>query len=196
MNNIFDSIGFGVNNLLLTPTTYFIKKINGSSRIFIYYDKDIFEDTVILSASQLIGEDITPWEYHYNTMHDETIIYDTIENIAIPIYPVPKSTKIVGLKRMDIGTFYNYHLPLDYDVNNNYTYDWYIVGNANFGQGTNGVVEILDGGKSVDIFFNDIDTITLKCKITNQNGCFRWIIKNLYPGTATKKLMIVRYPYF
>jgi hypothetical protein len=209
MNNIFGSIGLvnidvnsKFNNPLLTPTTYFIRTINGVNRTFIYYDSDVFDDMVVLSASLLIGVDETPWKYHYNTMHDENLgssgtAWKAIEDIAIPIYPVPKRTHIEGLRRMDVNTTHNYNIPNDYDINDLFTYDWYILGDgANFGSGTSGSTIILDGDKNVDITFNIIDTITLKCKISNPSGCYRWIIRKLYPGTLVKKLMVVRYPYF
>lgn len=187
------------NSPILTPKSKFIRTINGFRRNIIYYDPDIFDETVLLSASLLIGQDEIPWKEHYNTTHDEdTGISGTdwkpLEDITIAIYPRPKRTQIKGLKRMDVGSTQNYFVPNTYDISNNFTYDWYIEGSALFTN--NNSTTYLNAGKNVNIIFNDIDTITLKLKITNQAGCFRWIIRNLYSGTATKQLLVVRYPYF
>lgn len=201
MSNFTQSGLLGVGNPVSTPSSTFIRKVNGVNRTFIYYDPDIFNDTIILSCSLLIGEDQTPWYFHYNTTHDEDLgtsgtSWKTLEEICIPIYPKPKSTKIIGQKRMNVGDTLNYHISSPYDSNNIFTYDWFIDGNADFiNAGTNSHIK-LNAGKSVDINFPVIDTITLKCKISNPSGCFRWIIYNLYPGTLTKKLLVVRYPYF
>lgn len=206
-NNISGTIGLvnininsNFNSPILTPSSFFIRTIRGVRRNVIYYDPDIFDDMVILSASLLIGTDETPWINHYNTIHDEDLgisgtNWKTLEEIAIPIYPKPKKTKIEGVRRMDINTTHDYNVPTNYDINNLFTYDWYLVGSGNFPQNSNQQT-FLNGGKSVKVNFTDIDTVTLKLKISNPAGCFRWIIINLYPGTLTKKLLVVRYPYF
>ncbi len=188
------------NSPFLTPSSYFVRTINGVRRTTVYYDSDLFDDLIILSVSLLIGSDDIPFHYHYNTVHDEDTgtsgtAWKALEEIAIPIYPRPKRTKIIGQRRMDVGSILEYHIPADYDVGDNFTYDWYLTGDAGFPDNGNSD-EYLDAGKSVNIKFNSTDTITLKLKITNPGGCFRYIIRNLYPGTATKKLMVVRYPYY
>ena len=205
--NIFGTIGLvnidvnsNFNSPLLTPSTFFIRTVNGVRRTTVYYDPDIFDNTILLSVSLLIGDDLNPFKYHYNTILDEDLgisgtSWKPLEDITIAIYPKPKSTNIEGLKRMNVNTTSQYNVPLTYDTNNLFTYDWYIIGSANFPQNGNNQV-FINGGKSILINFTDIDTITLKLKITNPSGCFRWIIRNLYPGTATKKLLVVRYPYF
>jgi hypothetical protein len=205
-NNIFGTIGLvnidvnsNFNSPILTPSSYFVRTINGVRRTVIYYDPDIFTDTIIISASLLIGSDIKPWKYHYNTIHDENLgtsgtAWKPLEDIAIAIYPKPLSTNILGVQRMDVNTTQVYNIIDTYDPNNLFTYDWYIVGSAYFT--TNSTETLLNGGKSVSVFFVAVDTVTLKLKITNPSGCFRWIIRNLYPGTLTKKLLVVRYPYF
>lgn len=180
------------NSETLTPKTYFIKTIRGVKRVGIYYEPDIFNENIVLSASLLIGADETPFRTHYNTIHDEVLV-EPIEDIAIPIYKKPESVMINGLKNVDIGKSYHYEI-LDYDLSNSYTYDWYVEGLAYFV--SNNTQSSLNAGKGVDIFFQDIDTITIKLKITNMAGCYRWIIKNVYPGTLNKKIMVVRYPYF
>jgi hypothetical protein len=205
-NNISGTIGLvnignnKFNSPILTPTTQFVRTINGVRRTVIYFDPDIFENMVILSASLLIGNDDIPWTEHYNTVHDEDLgtsgtAWKSLEEIAIPIYPTPKRTNIEGIRRMDVNSIHKYNLSTDYDVNNIYIYDWYITGAANFPQNGN-LQEYLNAGKQVNIRFTDSDTVTLKLKISNPAGCFRWVIRNLYPGTLTKKLLVVRYPYF
>lgn len=206
-NNVSGTIGLvninvnsNFNSPILTPSSYFIRTINGVRRTVVYYDPDIFENLIILSASLLIGSDEKPWREHYNTVHDEDLgtsgtAWKTLEEIAIPIYPIPKRTKIEGVRRMDVNTTHDYNVPSNYDLPNLYTYDWYIVGSANFPQ-NGGNQTFIGGGKSVKINFTAVDTVTLKLKITNPAGCFRWVIRNLYPGTLTKKLLVVRYPYF
>ncbi len=207
VNNISGTIGLvninvnsTFNSPILTPSSYFIRTINGVRRNIIYYDPDIFDNLIILSASLLIGSDEIPWTHHYNTVHDEDLgtsgtAWKTLEEIAIPIYPRPKRTQIEGIKRMDINSTHTYNVPITYDINNLFIYDWYIEGSANFPQNGNSQV-FMNGGKNVNITFTEIDTVTLKLKITNPAGCFRWIIRNLYPCTPTKKLLVVRYPYF
>lgn len=206
VNNVFGTIGLvnisvnsNFNSPILTPSSYFVRSINGVRRTVIYYDPDIFDDLIILSASLLIGDDEKPWKEHYNTVHDENLgtsgtAWKTLEEIAIPIYPRPKRTVIEGVRRMDVNTTHQYNIPSTYDTSNLYTYDWYVEGSAYFTQ--NSMQSVLNAGKIVNIQFTDVDTVTLKVKITNPAGCFRWVVRNLYPGTLTKKLLIVRYPYF
>lgn len=205
-NNIFGTIGLvnidvnsKFNSPIITPSTYFIRTINGSKRIKIYYDPDVFNDLIILSASLLIGADEVPFREHYNTVHDEDAgtsgtAWKSLEEIAIPIYPRPKKTLIIGNKKIDVGVIENYHIDSNYDSSNLFIYDWYILGNATFT--FNNTNQYLNAGKSVDINFPIIDTITIKLKITNEAGCFRWIIKNVFPGTKTKNILVIRYPYF
>ncbi len=184
---------YGINTNLLTPTTVFTKTINNVDRVIIYYDPDLFDNRVLLSASLLIGKDDPNWDFHYNTIHDEDLgvsgnDWKDLEDITIPIYPVPRSTSIIGEKNTYPSEKYTYHIDNNYDIGNQYTYTWSITGDASFvGSNT---------GRKVDILMGDIDTVTIKCLISNNAGCSRYIIKNVYTGTATKKLLIVRYPYF
>lgn len=187
-----------MNSPILTPTSYNIKTVNNVRRTIVYYDPEVFEDTILLSASMLIGSDTIPFQYHYNTVHDEDTglsgtDWKPLEAIAIAIYPVPKRTKIEGLKKMDIGSTLNYKIENGYDPTNIYTYDWYLLGNANF---SNNSTEYLNAGKNVDITFPSVDNIIIKCKITNPAGCFRWITKQVFAGQLTKSMLVVRYPYF
>ena len=53
MNNIFGSIGLvnidvnsTTNSPILTPTTYFVRSINGVRRTSVYLDPDLFNNTV------------------------------------------------------------------------------------------------------------------------------------------------------
>jgi hypothetical protein len=184
---------YGINNNLLTPTTVFTKSLNNVNRVVIYYDPDLFHDTVLLSASLLIGKDDPNWEFHYNTIQDEDLgisgtDWKPLEDITIPIYPVPSSTYIIGEKNTYPNEKYIYNIDPKYDSLNQYNYEWSIIGDASF--------DGVDIGKTVSIMMGDVDTVTIKCKISNNAGCFRYIIKNVYTGTATKKLLIVRYPYF
>ena len=206
MNNVFGTIGLvninvssPFNSPILTPSSYFIRTINGVRSTTIYYDPDIFNNLIVISASLLIGGDIKPWRLHYNTIHDEDLgtsgtAWQELKDIGIAIYPKPQRTNIIGVQRMDINTTQKYNIINTYDLNNLFIYDWYIVGSAYFT--LNNSTTLLNGGKEIFIHFTAIDTVTLKLKVSNPSGCFRWIIRNIYPGTLTKKLMVVRYPYF
>ena len=142
-------------------------------------------------------EDI-PHEKHWNNMFDEDLgtsgtAWQTLEEIAIVIYPVPKRTKILGQKRVKPETEAVYNLPDDYDTEHNFTYQWELIGNAEFiSNGTN----FIQDGKSVDIRFLERGTVTIKVKISNDAGCFRYIIRNIFVGEVTRKMLVVRYPYF
>lgn len=189
-----------MNSPILTPTSYNIKTINNVRRTTVYYDPEVFEDTILLSASMLIGSDTIPFQYHYNTVHDEdTGVSGTewkpLEDITIAIYPTPKRTKIEGLKKMDIGSTLNYTIETGYDPTNIYTYDWYLLGSATFPDNLNST-EYLNAGKNVNIFFPVVDNIVIKCKISNPAGCFRWVTKQVFSGQLIKSMLVVRYPYF
>jgi hypothetical protein len=169
-------------------------------RPYIYLDKDSNCDAVLMSASLLIGSDTEPFQYHYNTVHDEdTGISGTdwkpLEDITIPIYPVPKNTKIYGSINTDVNTSEIYKLK-NYDLNNYFIYDWYLTGPANFGESLNTNIESLNSGKEISIYFSDYGIVELKLIISNICGCSREIIMNIYTGTKTSKFMVVNHPYF
>lgn len=130
---------------------------------------------------------------HYNTIHEEDVDADpkqTLEDLAIAIYPKPKSTKIIGSKRVEKGSQYAYNLDRFYDQNLDNDYEWSITGLASF-EGNN------INTKSVTLNFGDEDgKVTLMCKVTNPAGCFRYIIKNIYIGVVSKDLLVVRNTYF
>lgn len=179
----------------VAPITKLIKTVKGERRNFIYYDPDVFNDKILLSASLLIGDDEVPFNTHYNTVHDEDLgtsgtNFEDLENITIAIYPKPPSVMLEGVRRMEVNSSREYKLPDDYDTANNFSYDWHLEGPATFD------TIPTTGDKKVSITFNDMGTVTLKVKITNPGGCYRWVIRNLYPGTLQRRMLVVRNPYF
>lgn len=181
------------------PITYLVKTVKGVRRNFIYYDADIFNETVLLSASLLIGEDKTPFIEHYNTSHDEDLgtsgtAFQNLEDIGIAIYPKPTKTSLLGSIRVLENSTGSYNIDSGYDSLNEFIYDWTIVsGDATFVSSGNN--EALNVGKNVDINFNASGTIQLRCRITNPSGCYRDIIKFIYPGILTRKMLVVRNTY-
>lgn len=175
------------------PITYLVKTIKGVRRTMIYYDPDIFNDKIILSASLIIGDDDPPFNEHYNTVHDEDLgtsgtAWKPLEDIAIPIYPVPKKTNINGPIRMKENTTKTYKLPDTYDTNENFTYQWFIdSGAANISA---------QSGKSADVNFTGTGTVKLRVKISNPAGCYREITKFLFPGILPRKMLVVRNTYY
>ncbi len=178
------------------------KSIRGVRRNVLYYDADIFCDTILISPTLLIGIDEPPWDTHYNIAHDEIANtsgeYDAdLEDITIAINPKPKDTQIEGKKRMIVDSTHTYSIGTEspYDSGDYFTYDWSLEGSASF-NGTSGGQLLLDAGKEVDITFTNVDTVTISVTITNTCGCFRVITRDVYPGTFTQNLLVVRYPYF
>ncbi len=194
--------GCGCEDCLDTIATpiELVRKIKGTRRVIIYYDQDLFCEPILISPSLLIGDDKTPWDEHYNICHDEEIgtngIYDAnLEDITLAIYPKPQETKIEGDKRMDVGSTRTYKIgnKIPYDIGNNFTYDWFLTGDAVF---ENNTQSNMNAGKNVNIIFNGSNSVNISVKITNQCGCSRIINRDVYPGTATKNILVVRYPYF
>lgn len=182
------------------PITYLVKTIKGVRRNIIYYDSDIFSEKIILSASLVIGDDESPFNEHYNTIHDEDTgssgtNFQPLEDIAIAIFPVPAKTSIIGPLRILEGSTTEYYIDSSYDTINDFTYDWKILeGSAIFpSSGTN---SFLDAGKNVDINFPTSGTVQLRVRITNPAGCYRDIIRFLYPGLLPRKMLVVRNSYY
>jgi hypothetical protein len=178
-------------NLNPSPTTYLVKTVNGVRRTYIYYDPDIFTEQIIISASLLIGDDDSPWDLHYNTVHDEDTgvsgtEWKTLDEIAIPICPLPEKTEIIGNSRVNTNTSITYKVSDKYDLENNYTYNWEVDGNVSV-SGTS--------GKTIDITFLAIETVHITLEITNPCGCKRIIKKDIYPGTFKKNLLVLRNSY-
>lgn len=178
------------------PITYLVKTVKGVRRNFIYYDPDIFEDTVLLSASLLIGEDETPFTEHYNTSHENNngTSFLPIEDFAITIYAKPTKTSMRGSLRVLENSSSDYFFDETYDPTIVFSYDWYIeTGDAVFNATTN--TENLDGGKNVTIDFGASGAVRVRCRISNPAGCYRDIIRILYPGILTKKMLVIRNSY-
>ncbi len=187
------------------PSKILTKTVRGVRKYILYYDPELFDDTIILSASLLIGADL-PFDAipelinengitHYNTIHDEDAgssgtDFKPLIDIAIPIYPKPKSTKILGVRRVEQSTSHDYHIDSLYDTTNLFTYEWDIDGDAAFDGASYNV-------KTVTLDFGATDgKVILKCKITNPSGCYRYIIKTMYIGLIPKELLVVRNTYF
>lgn len=177
-----------------------VKTISGVRRTVIYYDPDLFCDSILISPSLLVGIDESPWTYHYNIAHDEDLgtsgtAWKLLEDITIRINPKPKDTQIEGKKRMLADSTHTYKIgdKTPYDVNNYFTYDWRLEGTALFDNLTQ---EKLNGGKEVDITFNGASTVTISVTISNTCGCSRVVSRDVYPGTLTRNLLVVRNPYF
>ena len=175
------------------PITYLVRTIKGVRRNLIYYDPDVFHDTIILSASLLIGDDIEPFQYHYNTSHDEdkgisgTEFQDIID-IAIPVYPIPNKPNIIGSVRMKEGSVLDYFIDLSYDTENKYTYEWSIVSDVANIVSTN--------NRNVTLEFTDTGVTELIVTVTNEFGCTRTNSKFLYSGVLTRKMLVVRNSYY
>jgi hypothetical protein len=175
------------------PITYLVKTVKGVRRTLIYYDPDVFDETIILSASLVIGQDDPPFDEHYNTVHDEDLgtsgtAWQPLEDIAIAIYPVPKRTTIEGPIRMKENTTKTYNLPNTYDTGGNFTYQWFIdSGAANIGS---------QSGKTADVNFTGTGTVKLRVRISNAAGCYRDITKFLFPGILPRRMLVVRNSYY
>lgn len=181
------------------PITYLVKTVKGVRRNFIYYDPDIFEDKILLSASLLIGPDETPFTEHYNTAHDEDLGVSgtnsqALEDIAIEINPVPMKTSMRGPLRALESATVEYYFDPEYDQALNFIYDWYIDNGPGIFQSTSNAT-FLDGGKNVDVTFTGTGTVQMRCRISNNGGCYREIVRFLYPGILTKKMLVVRNSY-
>jgi hypothetical protein len=195
--------------------TPLVKTINGVRRVILYYDGDIFDEKITLSASLVIGEapeglfpdipyNATPKEIlafegfsHYNTIHDEDAgtsgtDWKTLEEIGITIYPRPFSTKILGPKRVEFDTTHDYTIDPEYDVLNYFSYEWEIINES-----ATATINGSNLNKNVNITFGSTNgVIALKCKIQNESGCYRYIIKRIIIGIVPKSLLIVRNTYF
>ena len=180
-----------------TPTNL-VKTVNGSRRQIIYYDPELFCNKKLLSVSLLIGNDEIPFQYHYNSTHDEDLGIDgmdwkPIDDIVITLYPRPKTISILGDSRMNSDDTLYYEIATTYDINNNFTYDWELIGSGFFVD-TNTQL-YTNGGKKVQITFNGTKNTTLKLLIKNPCGCERLIEKTLYPGGLKQNILIVRNSY-
>lgn len=196
-----------------TPLT---KTINGVQRVILYYDADIFDEKITLSASLIIGEappglfpDIpstaTPMEIaafggfsHYNTIFNENAgtsgtNWQPLELIGITIYPKPGNTKIIGAKRVEPSTInQDYTIDPNFDLNNNFTYFWDIINET-----SSAVINGSNINKNINVSFGSSHgIIALRCKITNLSGCYRYIIKRIIIGIVPKSLLIVRNTYY
>lgn len=195
--------------------TPLVKTINGVRRVILYYDGDIFDEKITLSASLIIGEapvgllpdipyNATPKEIlafegfsHYNTIHDEDAgtsgtDWKTLEEIGITIYPKPFSTRILGPKRVEFDSTYDFFIDPGYDIANNFTYEWEIINES----GT-ATINGSNLNKDINVTFGSSNgIIVLKCKIENTSGCLRYIIKRVIIGVVPKSLLIVRNTYF
>lgn len=203
-NNISGTIGLvnvvnnSFNSVLLTPSNYFVRTVSGVNRVGLFFDSDIFNEQILISASLLIGTDEVPFRTHYNTTHDEITDgtnWQPLDKITIAINPKPKKTQIIGLRRMDINSIHEYKIDDNYDPNNLFTYDWFLTGSANFPDNGNSQT-FLNAGKNIRILFTDADTVSLRVRVGNSSGCFLDIMTRFFPGTLTKKLLVVRNPYF
>lgn len=190
----------------ITPVEL-VKTVSGVRRNVVYYDPELFCETILISPSLLIGIDEPIWDTHYNVAHDEGTNaingeYDApLEDITVPINPKPRDTQIEGQKRMLVNSTHTYSIGTEepYDVGDYFTYDWRLEGTAYFEggstSGTSGQIA-LDAGKEINITFPTPQTITISVTITNTCGCSRVVTRDVYPGTLTRNLLVVRYPYF
>lgn len=172
-----------------SPSTYLVKSINGSRRVMIYYDPDIFTEQILLSASYLIGEDNPPWNMHYNTVHDEVTDgtnFQDLEDITIAICPLPLATEIIGKSNVALNSTETYSVPTTYDVYNNYLYSWTVVNATIVGDSDTREVEIL---------FDNSETVKLTLEISNTCGCKRVYTRNLYPASYTRSILILQNNY-
>lgn len=176
-----------------SPSTYLVKTIRGQRRTVIFYDPDIFNEKILISASLLIGEDQTPWDEHYNTVHDENTgvsgtDWKPLEDITIPICPVPQKTDINGEDKIKLANIYDYTVDTNYDLLNEFLYTWEIL------QG-NATIQGSSSDKTVSILFNSEGVVEIKLTIFNTCGCNRITTKKLYPGKFSKKLLVLRNSY-
>jgi hypothetical protein len=181
------------------PVTYLVKTVNGVKRQKIYYDPDIFDNTVLLSASLIIGEgtqiELDNLNTHYNTINNEDngtdgSSFQDLEDILIPIYPKPKITKIVGPNRVDKNNTLSYFIDPSYDETEIFTYFWEIQsGDATIvgGDGTSFL-----GSKNINVSFFEESEVWLKVTITNPSGCYRILLKRILIGIVPKKMLVVR----
>lgn len=164
----------------------------GLKRHKLFYDPDIFVDTMKISVSLLSGavtatvsELDVPATTHYNTIHrDDNLAYG--DNSGIILNAIPKSTTILGMKFPATGTTGMYFISSDYDQAVAYTYVWMVEsGDAN-----------IVGGSSKETFlhFNNDGEVVLSCLITNPLGASRRITTSIQVGSQPKKIMVVRTP--
>jgi hypothetical protein len=186
----------------ITPVEL-VRTVSGVRRNVIYYDPELFCESILISPSLLIGIDEPIWDTHYNIAHDETTsgsgeLDAPLEDITVAIHPKPKDTQIEGQKRMLVNSTHTYSIGTEepYDVGNYFTYDWSLEGTAYFEGGSTSGQYLFDVGKEVSITFPTPQTITISVTITNTCGCSRVVTRDVYPGTLTRNLLVVRYPYF
>lgn len=199
----------------MSKPTATVKTINGVRKVILYYDENLFDEMIIISASLIIGEapvglfpdiphDATEQELlafngfsHYNTLHDEDTgtsgtAWKTLEEIGIAIYPKPQSTRIIGYNRVEFNSEHDFYIDPQYDLSNNYTYTWQIINET----GT-AVINGSNLNKNINVTFGSNNGIVvLMCKIENLSGCYRYILKRIVIGIVPKSLLVVRNTYF
>ena len=170
--------------------TNLVTTVRGQRRYLIYYDPDVVQTNMLLSVSQLII-DPENWRYdqpretHYNTIMDEsTSGYSSLWDIAIPIYVRPSTTPIRGSLRVKENALKTYSVPPTYDVDNNFTYEWFVDGHAT----------IVSGGtsKSVNIQFYESSHVEILCKISNPYGCYVTSKLKIGVGLNFRRMLIAR----
>jgi hypothetical protein len=184
------------------PYSFQTKTVRGTRRQILFFDQDVFNEKIVLSVSMLISEDDLPYDSldtdelaaqgvtHYNTIHEDTSLEQSLEDIAIVVHPKPLSTKIIGAKRVGKGSSFTYNIDRYYDPKQDFGYEWTLSGNASFSGSVRNT-------KTVTVNFGDEDgKVVLMCKITNKAGCYRYIIKNIYIGIVSKDMLVVRNTYF
>jgi hypothetical protein len=184
------------------PYTFQVKTVRGTRRQILFFDEDVFNDKITLSASLQISNQDLPFNAtdtealeaegvtHYNTIHDEAVeLAQPLDELAIVVHPKPKSTRIIGAKRVEKGSSYGYNIDRYYDQTDNFTYEWSINGNASFSGSNHEQTVVLNFG-------SEDGKIELTCKISNEAGCYRYIIKNIYIGIVSKDMLVIRNTYF
>jgi hypothetical protein len=183
------------------PYTFQVKTVRGTRRQILFFDEDVFNEKLTLSASLVISNNDLPSDspdtegikthgvLHYNSIHEDTSLEQSLDELAIVVHPKPSSTRVIGAKRVEKGSTYPYSIDSHYDPNSLFSYEWSLTGNATF-SGSN-------LSKAVNLIFGNEDgKVELVCKITNEAGCYRYIIKNIYIGIVSKDMLVVRNTYF
>ena len=164
----------------------------GLRRHKLFYDADIFVDTMKISVSLLSGDVGTsveeldvPATTHYNTIHlDNNQLYG--DNSGIILNAIPKVTPILGMKFPATGSTGMYFISGDYDRIVMYAYQWAVL---------SGDASIV-GGSSKETFlhFTNDGEVVLSCLITNSFGASRRVTTSIQVGSQPKKIMVVRTP--
>ena len=160
--------------------SYLLKRVNGVQRVVLFYDPDVFEDDVLLSASLLTGEDV-PFKSHYNTLHFPAAQYGN----GIVIYGIPSATRIIGLRRVLPASTHKYSISDRYDPSHLYTYAWEITEGA-------GTITPVDARHITVEFADDTYVCNLQCTITNGGGAQRRVHALINVGIIPQKLMVLR----